>query len=482
MEILCPHCGVPFDMDDDVADRIREQVRNQQFEKELRERIALVKKEQDVSAKLCVEEAVAKARKEMQKTIDSLRKDLSSVQSSLDKAEAVQKEQDAMLDLRVKEAVSSVNEKMQKKLDQLRNEAEEARAEAEKEKAARKAQSAEAELRVKEAVADETARMQKKLDAVRDEAEAARSAAEKAKADLVLQKAEQEAAVGKAVLDVKTEMSEQVTKLEAEKAAVISERDFYKDMKTRMSTKMVGESLEQHCEIEFNKIRMTAFPLAEFGKDNTVSAQSGSKGDYIFREFAEDGTELISIMFEMKNEMDTTATKKKNVHFLKELDKDRKEKKCEYAVLVSLLESDNELYNQGIVDMSYQYDKMYVIRPQFFIPLISILCNAARRSAEIRRELVHMQQQNVDLYQFESHLTEFKEKFSYNYEQASKRFDEAIAEIDKTVDHLQKVKSALLASGRQLRLANDKVDAVTIRKLTADSPSIRAQIEGGPQG
>lgn len=250
------------------------------------------------------------------------------------------------------------------------------------------------------------------------------------------------------------------------------ERNYYKDLKAKMSTKMVGETLEQHCETEFNRIRMTAFPHAEFGKDNVVSKESNSKGDYIFRDF-EDGVEFVSIMFEMKNENDTTATKKKNEHFLKELDKDRREKGCEYAVLVSLLEPDNELYNQGIVDVSYIYPKMFVIRPQFFLTIIGLLRNACYSSLDSKKELMRVKNQDLDVTLFEEELNSFKTKFAYNYGQASKRFSEAIDEIDKAMDHLQKIKDALQASDRQLRLANDKADDLTVKKLCKNNPTMK---------
>ena len=247
---------------------------------------------------------------------------------------------------------------------------------------------------------------------------------------------------------------------------------YYKDFKARQSTKMVGESLEQHCEIEFNRLRPTAFPNAYFEKDN--DARSGSKGDFIYRESA-DGVEFISIMFEMKNEMDETATKHKNEHFFKELHKDRVEKKCEYAVLVSLLEPDNELYNGGIVDVSYRYEKMYVIRPQFFIPLITILRNAALNSLSVRQELALVKSQNVDVTNCENSLLDFQAKFSNNYRLASEKFQNAIDEIDKTIDHLQKVKEALLGSERQLRLANDKAQDLSVKKLTKNNPTMQAK-------
>lgn len=252
------------------------------------------------------------------------------------------------------------------------------------------------------------------------------------------------------------------------------EIEYYKDFKARQSTKMVGESLEQHCLNQFNSLRMTAFPTAYFEKDN--DARTGSKGDFIFRE-SSDGVEFISIMFEMKNEMDTTATKHKNEDFFKELDKDRREKGCEYAVLVSLLEIDNEYYNNGIVDVSYRYPKMYVIRPQFFIPIITLLRNAARNSLEYRKELALVQSRQLDIGNFEENIKTFKEGFAKNYELASRKFGEAIDEIDKSISHLQKIKAALQSSERNLRLANNKVDDLSIKKLTKNAPGVRQMFD-----
>jgi hypothetical protein len=248
-----------------------------------------------------------------------------------------------------------------------------------------------------------------------------------------------------------------------------------KDMKAKLSTKMVGETLEQHCETEFNRIRATAFPRAYFEKDNDAS--SGSKGDFIFRDMDEQGTEIVSIMFEMKNEADTTATKKKNEDFFKELDKDRNQKGCEYAILVSLLEPDQELYNTGIVDVSHRYPKMYVVRPQFFIPMITLLRNAALGSLEYKRELALVKAQHLDITNFENDLETFKNAFAKNYDLASRRFATAIDEIDKSIKHLEKTKEALLGADRNLRLANDKAQDVTIRKLTRGNPTMQAKFE-----
>ena len=246
-----------------------------------------------------------------------------------------------------------------------------------------------------------------------------------------------------------------------------------RDMKARLSTKMVGETLEQHCETEFNRIRATAFQAAYFEKDN--DARAGSKGDYIFRDVDEAGTEVVSIMFEMKNENDDTATKKKNEDFLKELDKDRNEKGCEYAVLVSLLEPDSELYNSGIVDVSHRFPKMYIVRPQFFIPIITLLRNAAQNALKFKAELALVKAQNIDITNFEDNLDAFKTGFARNYELASKKFKTAIDEIDKTIDHLQKTKEALLGSESNLRLANNKADDLTVKKLTKNNPTMAAK-------
>ena len=263
--------------------------------------------------------------------------------------------------------------------------------------------------------------------------------------------------------DTERELKEKTLKesYEVQLKAKDEQIEYYKDFKSRLSTKTVGESLEQHCLNQFNMIRMTAFPLAYFEKDN--DAKSGSKGDFIFREASEDGTEFISIMFEMKNEMDTTATKHKNEDFFKELDKDRREKGCEYAILVSLLEADNELYNGGIVDVSYKYEKMYVIRPQFFIPMITLLRNAALNSLEYQRELQIVRNQQVDIMNFEDNLNVFKDGFARNYRLASEKFNTAIEEIDKTIDHLTKIKNALLSSENNLRLANNKAEELSIK-------------------
>lgn len=272
----------------------------------------------------------------------------------------------------------------------------------------------------------------------------------------------------RAVLNERTELQDQIKELKFQV-------DYYKDLKAKMSTKMIGETLEIHCSTEFNRVRSVMYPRAYFEKDN--DARNGSKGDFIFRNYDEDGTEYISIMFEMKNEMDQTATKHKNEDFLAKLDKDRKEKNCEYAVLVSLLELDSELYNTGIVDVSYRYPKMYIVRPQFFMTLISILVQASGNSIEYKKQLVAARQQSVDVTNFEAHLNEFKEGFSRNYILASEKFKTAIEEIDKSISHLQKIREALVGSENNLRLANEKADKLTIKKLTKNNPTMKAKFD-----
>ena len=316
---------------------------------------------------------------------------------------------------------------------------------------------------------------------------------EKLKGELQLSRANADIAVKTAVQEKETQIIELKSKLdrisgeqelekqsikqqyEAELKFKDEEIERYKDFKARLSTKMVGESLEQHCEIEFNKLRATGFQNAYFEKDN--DAKSGSKGDFIFRESSPEGVEFISIMFEMKKQNETTATKHKNEDFFKELDKDRKEKNCEYAVLVSLLEEDNELYNSGIVDVSYRYEKMYVIRPQFFIPLITLLRNAALNSLQYKKELAVIRNQNIDITHFEEDMNDFKEKFGRNFRLASEKFQKAIDEIDKTIDHLQKTKEALLSSENNLRLANDKAEELSIKRLTKNNPTMQQKFE-----
>jgi hypothetical protein len=323
---------------------------------------------------------------------------------------------------------------------------------------------AELKSKIKQIEAEKELAITKALAPVEKELEAAKSD---------LKTKTQEAKLREESLTAQVKLRESALKTQYEGALKLKDEeiDRLKDLKSKLSTKMVGETLEQHCQTEFNRLRATAFKNAYFEKDNTVS-KSGSKGDYIYRETDESGTEIISIMFEMKNENETTATKHKNEDFFKELDKDRAEKGCEYAVLVTLLEADSELYNTGIVDVSYKYDKMYVIRPQFFIPMITLLRNAALNSLKYKQELAVVRNQNLDITHFEENMENFKQAFARNYELASRKFSTAIEEIDKTIAHLQKTKEALLSSENNLRLANNKAEELTIKHLTRGNPTM----------
>lgn len=418
-EIKCPNCGKTFNLDETGYAEILNQVRNEAFDKALQERLMLA--EQD--KKTAIELEKTKVTSEMEKI--SAQKDLEIE--------------------RLKVELKSSAELIQATvLGELKDEASKKDNEIVRLKEALKAADLAKQLALKEALGS--------VEKERDDL----------KRDLEAKDAEQR--LLESALKDKYEIQ-------------IKDRDDaierLKDMKAKLSTKMVGETLEQHCEIEFAKIRSAAFPMAYFEKDN--DAKTGSKGDYIFREADPDGTEFISIMFEMKNENDETSTKKKNEDFLKELDKDRTEKGCEYAVLVSLLEPNSELYNSGIVDLSYRYPKMYVIRPQFFIPMITLLRNAAQNSLKYKTELALVKAQNIDISNFEDELDKFKDAFGRNYDLASKRFQTAIDEIDKSIDHLQKTKEALLGTDRNLRLANDKAQDVTIKKLTRGNPTMEAK-------
>lgn len=408
-EIKCPNCGEVFVVDESGYAQIVQQVRDQEFERELEQR----------------------------------RKDLSEAkESELKLARMEQKEE-------YERALSAKDTELLKREQEI-----------EKLKAQISGKETEKKLAVSEAVNEKDKEISEKIAQITE-----------LKSRLSNKDSESE-------LKQQSLQKEYETQLRLKDEQI----EYYKDFKARQSTKMIGESLEQHCLTQFNSLRMTAFPNAYFEKDN--DARSGSKGDFIFREAAE-GVEFISIMFEMKNEMDETATKHKNEDFLKELDKDRREKKCEYAVLVSLLEIDNELYNNGIVDVSYKYEKMYVVRPQFFIPIITLLRNAALNSLQYRRELEVAKHQQVDILHFEENMNAFKEGFARNYRLASDKFKTAIDEIDKTITHLQKTKEALLSSENNLRLANNKAEDLSIKKLTRNAPTVKAMfddLESGADG
>ncbi|CAB3725669.1 DUF2130 domain-containing protein [Trinickia soli] len=454
-EIICPHCGKAFKIDEAGYADILKQVRDSEFEKQLHERLELA--EQD--KRNAVELAQAKGASELQKAAAAKDAEIQELKARLDAGEVARK-------LAVTEALSAV----EKERDALANELEQAKQD-------KQAASDLAEMKfvneLQRAAATKDAEIQG-LKAKLDALEVAQKLAI-AEAVGVVEKERDELKSGLERAELEKRLAENSLKDKYE--TQIKDRDDaierLRDMKVRLSTKMVGETLEQHCETEFNRIRATAFPRAYFEKDN--DARTGSKGDYIFRDSDEAGTEIVSIMFEMKNENDRTATKSRNEDFLKELDKDRTEKGCEYAVLVSLLEPDSELYNTGIVDVFHRYPKMYIVRPQFFLPIITLLRNAAMNSLKYKSELALVKAQNIDITNFETELETFKTAFAKNYDLASRRFQTAIDEIDKSIDHLQKTKEALLGTDRNLRLANDKAQDVTIKRLTRGNPTMAAK-------
>ncbi len=423
-QIKCPHCGKEFTIDESSYLEIVSQVRNKEFQSEIHEKLEQLKTQNQKD--IIIEK--------------------SKVESNY-KEQLLKKEQE-----------------LEKLKNQLKNSDD-----------GKKLEVISLESKYKDELKDKDLAIQQlnsKLEIINKDKELEKQTAlaEKDKRVLELQN----------VIEVEKRQKElEKTSLEENYKNQLKVKDetiaFYKDFKAKQSTKMIGESLEQHCEYEFNKIRSVAFPNAYFGKDNDAS--SGSKGDYIFKELDQYGNEIISIMFEMKNENDTTSTKKKNKDFLKELDKDRNQKKCEYAILVSLLENDNDLYNEGIVDVSYEYPKMFVVRPQFFIPIISLLRNASLNALEYKQEVALMKRQNIDITHFEEDLETFKTGFARNYELASRRFQTAIDEIDKTIIHLQKTKEALLSSENNLRLANDKAVDLSVKKLTKNNPTMKDKFD-----
>lgn len=448
-EIKCPCCGTVFSVDDTGYAQIAQQVRDEQFEKEL------LRREKELAERQKGELEVARMRQEK------------LFEASLGQKDAELSERDRQ--------ISELNSKLEA-LEQQR------------------------ELAVSNAVMKKEREMNDSLSRKNGELEAKDLEILKLKNELERGESEKQLAVSRALEKKSQELSEKSNELTELRGRLSSQENesklreqtlkaryddalrlkdeqiqYYKDFKARQSTKMIGESLERHCQTEFDRIRMAAFPSAYFEKDN--DARTGSKGDFIFRETAPDGTELISIMFEMKNEMDETATKHKNEDFFRELDRDRREKKCEYAVLVSMLESDNDLYNAGIVDVSYRYEKMYVVRPQCFIPIITILRNAALSSLKYRQELEVVKNQQIDILNFEANMNAFKDGFARNYRIASEKFKTAIDEIDKTISHLQKTKEALLSSENNLRLANNKADELSIKRLTKNAPSVRQMFD-----
>ena len=413
-ELKCPHCGKTFEVDDTAVNSIVSQIRDQEFDKTVSTRVKEMEKHLSEVHEAEIEARESRIRLSVQEEHDKeIQKLQAQVRKAEEKAALLQSELNSFEDKKTIAVMEAVNKIETEKRD----------------------------LETK--LTNEKRDLETKLTNEKHDLEKA----------LV-----QEKDTRKLLLDQK---DEQIA--------------YYKDLKTKMSTKMVGETLEQHCEIQFNQLRATAFQNAYFEKDN--DARTGSKGDYIYRETDENGVELVSIMFEMKNEMDETATKHKNEDFFKELDKDRKEKNCEYAVLVSLLESDSELYNAGIVDVSYRYEKMYVVRPQCFIPIITLLRNAAKNALKYKQELAVVKNQDIDISHFEENLMKFKDDFGRNYNLAHTHFEKAIEEIDKTIQHLEKVKKELQGSDNNLRIANRKVEEVDVKKLTKGNPTMQARFE-----
>ncbi|EAW31098.1 hypothetical protein GP2143_03218 [marine gamma proteobacterium HTCC2143] len=456
-EIKCPHCKKAFTIDEAGYAEIVKQVHNSEFDQQLHERLELAERETRNAVKLAEEQARSKLLEAESTKNDEIRK----LQSELEAGDYARK----LAVSKALKAVEKERDELANKLIQAKNDSTNASklADANHSKKLEKT-SAEKDAAIRLLEEKLSASEDTKNHAVTKAVNVAERERDELKSKIYRTKLENEIAE---------------TSLKDNYEAQLKDRDHeierLKDMKARLSTKMVGETLELHCETEFNLIRATAFPRAYFEKDN--DSRTGSKGDYIFRDSDEHNTESVSIMFEMKNEIDETATKKKNEDFFKELDKDRNEKQCEYAILVSLLEPENSLYNSGIVDVSHRYQKMYVIRPQFFIPIITLLRNAAEKSLKYKKELAVVKEQNVDITNFESELDEFRSGFARNYELASKKFKTAISEIDKTIDHLQKTKDALLGSENNLRLANNKADDLTVKKLTKSNPTMEAKFK-----
>ena len=496
-EIICPKCGTAFTIDEAGYADILKQVRDKDFDRQLHERLEQTERENSKIREL----DKAQAEQTLQKTKSAKDAQIQELQAKLESEQAAKEL-----------AVSEALRKVEKEKDDLSAKLD--KAESEKQQALDLAE-ANSKSELQKAAADKEAeivKLQNQLDAFelqkKQELAQALGPVEKERDDfkgrlerLQLEKESEEklskeqlkSQLQAVVADKDSEIAElksnldkaelqskvEAKSLKERYEVQIQDRDEQierlRDLKAKLSTKMVGETLEQHCQIEFNKLRSTAFPNAYFEKDN--DARTGSKGDFIFRDKDDSGTEIVSIMFEMKNEMDTTSTKHKNEDFFKELDKDRREKGCEYAIMVSLLEPDSDLYNTGIVDVSYRYPKMYVVRPQFFIPIITLLRDAAKNSLQYKNELEEVKAQNIDITHFEDELESFKSSFGRNYDIASKKFKTAVEEIDKSINHLNKIKDALLGSENQLRLANNKAQDVTIRRLTRNNETMKAKFD-----
>lgn len=433
-DLTCPHCHKVFSVDESEYASLLNQISKQEIEQEVHEKLATAEREKLNEIKL----AESKVRAELQQT-------LADKESELQRAISDKDSEIVKLKSQANQKISELKVQNSEELSKLQSQTAETIAKLESQIASSKT---EQELAVTKAVTS--------IEKERDE-------------------------LANRLKNKETEQKLQLTSLKEQHDAELRSKDemiaYYKDMKAKMSTKMIGESLEQHCETEFNKLRPTAFQHAYFEKDNAVSKTTGSKGDYIYRETDEQGNEIISIMFEMKNENETTATKHKNEHFFKELDKDRREKNCEYAVLVSLLEADNELYNQGIVDVSFQsgFDKMYVIRPQFFITMITLLRNAAMNSLQYKAELALIKEQNIDITNFEGRIDKWKDSFAINSDRATKNFNKAIKEIEESIKKLENTRDALIQTVKNFETANKKLDDLTIKKLTRGNPTMTAK-------
>lgn len=430
LKIKCPQCGCEIDVSQDTYNSLLKDLKKNEIEKEVKDRLDLIQKKNDAENASKLKDLESKKLEEiaaLKREIDTLKIEkenaVKDIETKIELSVSKAREEEKNISLKYKEEVERLNSEI--KISKLQSEA-----------------------NIKDAISEK----QKEVDELQNK--------------LALQA--KEAKINESAIKEKYD-------------SVIKQKDYeinyFKDLKIKASTKLLGENLEKHCKIAFDQIRMSAYPKAYFEKDNEVSKESGSKGDFIFRDYDEEGNEYISIMFEMKNENDETSTKHKNEDFFKELDKDRREKKCEYAVLVTMLEPENEFYNAGIQDVSYKYEKMYVVRPQCFLSIIGLLVNAAKNSLAVKKQLIQIQNQNIDVTNFENELVDFQTKFSKNFQDASNRFQEAIKGIDKTIEQLDKIKKAFTLAERNLRLANDKAQDLTIKKLTRNNPTMKAKFD-----
>lgn len=466
-EIKCPNCGKIFKIDDADYASIVSQIKNEEMEKEINFRVKEKEENINKANQLLIKENDDKN----QLMIDKLNLEIEKLKQYQAQAEKEKQNEISLAVSKEKENSIQTKDDLNKKIKEL-----------EKENSSLKNENEKMSLEQKNILSNLENQKNSEIQDLKNKVENLNKEKQYEIKNAISDK-EKEILELKSSLKIKDQEKEIQNKTTEEKYQIIlkqkeQEIEFYKDLKTKMSTKLIGETLEQHCFNEFNKIRMQAYPYAKFDKDNEVSKESGSKGDFIFRNYDETQTnEIVSIMFEMKNEMDTTATKHKNSDFFKELDKDRKEKKCEYAVLVSMLEPDNEFYNAGIVDVSYEYEKMFVVRPQCFLSIIALLSSANKNALSYKKELMAIKNQEVDVTNFENKLLDFQEKFGKNYDLASKKFINAIEEIDKTITHLNKIKDSLISAENNLRLANNKAQDLSIKKLTKDNPTMKNKFE-----